>query len=185
MAINTVPTVSGPLYLSTVSASVAKLEGKCAKDQRAWVSVRQATEQEVMSLEARIPDTRYEHMEYKEGGVQVRKTVETREEAMRERFAYQVYCTLVDAGNIFSDAQNTRPLFTFRDAGDYQKFNGTFEDFLKAWGKLHPLVSMAIRDCVYDHNPQWDWRPLFRDGPEGEAIAEAEESPVSNSTSKS
>ncbi|MHC4542919.1 MAG: hypothetical protein ACYSYL_00130 [Planctomycetota bacterium] len=183
MAISTVPVISGPLYLRDQSDEVARLEGKTSKEKRAWVSVRQATEQEVMALEDQLPDTKYEHLEYEdETGQQMRKTVEIREDSMRGRFAYQVYCTLVDAGNIFSDKENTIPLFKFRDAGDYQKFDGTFAEFLVPWGKLHPLVSMAIRDCVYDCNPQWDWRPLFGGRSLGEAQTEAE--PASKNTSK-
>lgn len=161
MAIMTVPVVSEPVYLSDISPVVAKLEKKCPKAERAWVQVRQATEQDSMMLESSIPDTRYEYLdEVGPNGRPIRKTIETRDERVRDRFAMQVWLCLCGAGNIDTP---TGPLFKFRDAGDYHKFDGDFNGFLKVWGLLQSSVAMAIRDVVYNHNPHWDWRPIFTD----------------------
>jgi len=170
MAITTVPVVSEPIYLSDKSSAVAKLEGKSPKAEKAWVRVRQATEQDSMMLEESLPDTRYEYFdETGPNGRPIRKTIETRNERVRDRFAMQVWLCLCDAGNINTPSG---PLFKFKDAGDYQKYDGNFDSFLKVWGQLPPSVAVAIRDVVYDYNPHWDWRGIFRDADEGEEEAE-------------
>lgn len=173
MAIDTVPVVSEPVYLSDKSSAVARLEGKSPKAERAWVQVRQATEQDSMMLEESLPDTRYEYIDdIGTDGRPIRKTIETRNDRVRDRFAMQAWLCLCGAGNINSAG---KPLFKFRDAGDYQKFDGDFQQFLKVWGELPPIVATAIRDVVYDYNPHWDWRPIFSEGEEsaGEAKTEA------------
>lgn len=161
MAIKAVPVVSGPIYLADVSPAVARLEGDAPDSERAWISVRQATEQDAMKLEDALPDTTVEFIDAVDDvGRPIRREVQKRSDKVRDRFAMQVYLTLCDAGNIWADEDETQPLFKFRKGTNYSRYAGGFQEFLQAFGQLPSVVTIAMRDIVYDHNPMWDWRPL-------------------------
>ncbi len=147
MAIQAVPIISEKIYLSEISEEVAKLEGDCDKKEMAWVIVRQATEADNMQRADKESDIT---LEYGDGG----KVTERRRTNLRERWAYEVYTSLHDAGNIF--APGGKELFTFMDKGDYQKVKGGFKKFMDDYGSLGSAVTNAIRRAVYTVNPDWD-----------------------------
>lgn len=175
MALSTVPVLSEPKKLADVSKAVRKREGSCPSEERAWISVRQATEQDSMMLEDSVPDTQLEYVDaVGDDGRVRRKMIERRDDRFRNRVAMQVYMTITGAGNITGG--DGKPLFRFRDAGDYHKFDGNFEEFLGAYGQLPSIVTEAMRDIVFDHNPQWDWRSRRTEG----EVDEEAESPASS-----
>jgi hypothetical protein len=173
MAITTVSVISNQIYLGDVSPAVSRLEKNSKPTDRAWIQVRQATEQDAMILEASLPETRIEYVDEIDPITRqpVRRAIETRDDRVRNRFAMQVWLCLVDAGNI-NDGDSGDPLFSFKDGVNYSSFDGGFQDFLQRFGQLPPVVTITMRDIVYDHNPQWDWRQAFvedEDADEGEA----------------
>jgi len=143
--IETKPIISDKLYLSELSERVAKIEGDCAKTDKAWVIVRQATEGDNLRRADRRADS---VVEWQRDGV----AREKRRDNIRDTWAYEVYLTLCDAGNINA---NGKPLFTFEDAGDYTKIKGGFQNFLTAYGQLPSVVTASILRAVYKINPDW------------------------------
>ena len=171
MAISTVPVISDQVFLGDASPAVGKLEKNSGPDEKAWIRVRQATEQDAMILEGSLPETRIEYVDEIDPVTRtpVRRAIETRDDRVRNRFAMQVYLCLVDAGNITGD--DDKPLFEFDDGVNYAKVKGGFQSFLEAFGQLPSIVALAMRDVVYDHNPHWDWRSIYStdEDSEGEA----------------
>lgn len=161
MAISTVPVISDQVYLGDASPAVRKLEKNSGPDEKAWIRVRQATEQDAMILESSLPETRIEYVDEIDPTTRtpVRRAIETRDDRVRNRFAMQVWLCLVDTGNI-NNAEG-KPLFEFEDGPNYAKLTGGFQQFLEAFGQLPSIVALAMRDVVYDHNPHWDWRALY------------------------
>jgi len=149
MAIQVTPTISGKIYLAELSEAVAKLEGDCEKKERAWVMVRQATEADNMRVSSRNSDSTFEWVK---GGL-VR---ERRKDNPRERWAFQSYVTLTDAGNITNP--QGKSLFEFTQKDDYTAVKGGFNDFQEKYGSLPSVVTGAILAAVYQVNPDWDWR---------------------------
>jgi len=170
MAIKAMPIVSDQVYLSDLlseyptdeggeltpraqvyrvaSDNVAKLEGDCPKDEMAWVIVRQATEQDNMRRADRV----------------AKRTVswrgedvsETRDDNLREQWAFEVWLCLCDAGNLLT--RDSKPLFRFKGSGNgYQQLDMSFKNFLTAYGSLPSAVTTAMRRAVLDTNPDWDW----------------------------
>jgi len=168
MAIKAMPIVSDRVFLSdllggadpatstgqvkaAISRQVAVLEGDCSPDERAWVIVRQATEADNMRRSGRVAKRT---VKWGDGG----DVEETRDDNLREQWAYEIYLCLCETGNIAN--YNGEPLFKFKDAGGYQKVAGGFEQFLKAYGSLPSAVTAAIRRAVLDANSDWDWLAL-------------------------
>lgn len=146
MALKATPIMSDRIILADIDRTIAKMEGDCDKDERAWVQVRQATEGDFNWIASmRTDDT------IKWSG----DTAEERRVNFREVMAAHVYLTLIDAGNIL-DASG-KPIFTFKDGGDYSKLNMTFNQFKERYGMLNASVTSAIRKAVYTLNPEWDW----------------------------
>lgn len=154
MAIRAVPIISDRIFLREISDEVAKLEGDCKKDERAWVIVRQATEADNRERSARYSSST---LMWTDDGVQ-----ENRTDNVRERWAHEVFLVLCDAGNIL-DAKGG-PLFKFHKRGDFNAVDGGFQDFLDSYGRLNSVVATAILRAVYSSNPDWDWM-----NPTGEA----------------
>ena len=165
MAIKAMPIVSQQVYLSDLlngvypdtnhgktckgmSKEVAELEGDCPKDELAWVVVRQATEQDNMRRAGRVAKRTVQW-----AGDEVS---ETRDDNLREQWAYQVWLCLCDTGNI-SD-RDGKPVFQFKDAGKgYTQLDMGFKNFLDAYGSLPSAVTSAMRRAVLNINPDWDW----------------------------
>lgn len=134
--------------IKRISDDVAELEGDCQPDERAWVIVRQATEGDNMRRADRVAKRT---VKWGDAGVE-----ETRDDNMREQWAFEVYLCLVDAGNITDYAGKS--LFKFGDGGQgYRKLDMDFQDFMKAYGTLPSAVTLAIRRAVLETNPDWDY----------------------------
>lgn len=150
MAIKALPIISGPIYLQDLNQEVKQLEGEeCPRDEQAWVIVRQATELDNQRRSSLVSKRR---VEWNDDG-----RVEEWDDNPLEVFATEVYCCLVDAGNIWEDDSGTKSLFKFKDGPDYQKLSMGYGDFRKAYGKLPLPVTRAIRAAVLEMNPDWDW----------------------------
>lgn len=170
MAIKAMPIVSGQVYLSdllseyptdeegeltnrakvykSVSDAVAKLEGDCPKDEAAWVIVRQATEQDNIRRADRVANRTVRW-----AGEDVS---ETRDDNMREQWAFEVWMCLCDTGNLLT--RSGQPLFRFKESTHgYRQLDMNFADFLTAYGSLPSVVTTAMRRAVLDTNPDWDW----------------------------
>lgn len=148
MAIKALPIISEPLYLTDLSKQIEEMEKDCPQDERAWVIVRQATEQDNNRRSALRSQVT---LRWQDDGT----AEEVRDVNMREMWAMEVYLCLCDVGNIF-DADD-KPLFEFADAGPYRKCKGGFDDFKKAYGSLASPVTAALRQAVYKVNSDWDW----------------------------
>ena len=68
----------------------------------------------------------------------------------------EVFRCLIDAGNILAK-DNKTPLFEFEDKGSYSGVKGSFADFKKKYGTLHPAVTLSMLRAVYSMNPGWNW----------------------------
>jgi len=148
MAIKTAPVFSGQIYLGDISPEVKELEGDCDPKERAWVKVRQATEQDNTQIsKVQQSDT---FIWGNDGSIQ-QKTPITQGEVR----AWEAYYTLTDAGNFFLEGESE--LFQFVNSGPYQKVAGGYEEFSRRWGTLPPEVTLAISRSIYSVNPSWDW----------------------------
>ena len=165
MAIHATPIISNKIYLADLSDDVHALEGDCEKKDRAWVMVRQATEADNMRLAARGAEST---IEWDNSGL-VR---EKRSDNFRERWAYQVFMTLHDSGNILNP--QGKNLFSFIDKQDYRQVKGGFKVFLEAFGSLPSVVTGAILTAIYKTNPDWDWRAASEEEDEESGEVKAE-----------
>ncbi|HUW12883.1 MAG TPA: hypothetical protein VM537_24360 [Anaerolineae bacterium] len=158
MAIKALPTVSNVLYLQDLVPGIAALEGDCAKEELAYVIVRQGTESDSIAIERMSSERQI---------VWTDKDVrEVRDSRMREQWAMQVFRCMCDAGNI--TGQDDKAVFEFSGGAIHERFvDGTFGDFLKAYGALNPIVTRALRYAVWEMNPDWDLRTP-EEGLEGE-----------------
>ena len=147
--IQSAPTISGKIYLAELSKEVAELEGDCEQKDRAWVKIRQGTEADNMRVSSRSSDSTFE---WEKGGL-VR---ERRSDNPRERWAFQVYMTLTDTGNLL-DTRGDQ-LFKFTQKDDYRSVKGGFKVFQEQYGSLPSVVTSSILTAVYQVNPDWDWR---------------------------
>lgn len=143
MAIKTMPLFK-QLYLGDLDPRIAKLEGDCDQSERAWVRIKQATEADNMELS-----------DYNS---------KNRTSNPRDWRAMEVYVTLCDAGNI--DEYDKKgdlvgPLFKFKDAGPYTKFDGPFSKFKDQYAKLPSIVSAVMTQAVYAVNIDWDVFKVF------------------------
>jgi hypothetical protein len=148
MAIQTLPIISEPIYLQDLSERVAQFEANDPEEERAFVIIRQATEADNMrrgSMRSEVI------VRWKQDGT----SEEVRNTNLRELWAYEVYLTLCDAGNITNEKGD--PLFTFITTGPYGKIRGGWETFQKVYGSLPSFVTDAIRAAVYKVNPDWNF----------------------------
>ena len=146
MAIRTAPILSEQIYLGELSPEVKDIEGECDPKDRAWVKVRQATEQDAMQI-AKLTQSPFL---YTDDGVEQKATATS-----RDIRAMEMYFTLVDAGN-FEDA-NGKELFQFINGESYQKVAGGLQEFIGRYGQLPEQVTAALSRAVYSVNPMWDW----------------------------
>jgi len=152
MAIKAIPTVSAPIYLSDIEPSVKELEGKCQKTDRAWVTVRQGTEED----NRRRADVQSGYtLRWNSDG----SADEIRDQNRRELWTFEVYRTLCGMGNIFEDGDEKVPLLKFKNSPNYDMVDCTFEEFKAQYGKLPSVVTGAILRAVYQLNPDWSWLP--------------------------
>jgi hypothetical protein len=140
--VNSKPVVSNPLYLREMSEEFAKREGEVKDEERAYVIVRQATEQDNINR-AELQAKR--QMQWGAGAVS-----EIVEDNPRQRFMYEVYWTLNDVGNLEFD--DGRPVFPTLPANKMK-----FSDFEKLWGGLESWLTAPIHKAVRKMNPDWDW----------------------------
>ncbi len=147
MKVKTHPVISPPLYLRELSADFAAREGEVKDEERTFVIVRQATEQDNISR-AELQAKR--QMQWGQGAVS-----EIVDDNPRQRFMYEVYWTLVDVGNLEFEATETapaRPVFPVLPVNKMK-----FSDFEKLWGGLDAWLTMPIHRAVRKTNPDWDW----------------------------
>jgi len=149
MAIFATPVHSEPRFLGEVSKDVARLEGDAAEEDKAWVRVRQATESDNMEISAMTSKTR---TVFSQGSTESLQEVNPRDVR-----AMEVFRTLTDAGNLWSNEEGTIPLFNFETVGKITRASGGFQDFKQKYGKLPVEVTSAILEVVYKFNPGWDW----------------------------
>lgn len=153
MAIRALPVISEPIYLQDLPGDTGKeikqLEGKCPRDEQAWVIVRQATESDSLKCSNLVSKRR---VEWSDDG-----RVEEWDDSPLELYAMQVYCCLADAGNIWADTGNAKPLFRFKDGPDYRMLEMGYGAFRKAYGSLLLPVTRALRAAVLKLNLDWDW----------------------------
>lgn len=136
---DTVPVLSGAIFLRDISADVARLEDTdgepCPQGERVWVSVRQATESESIRLRS----------------------------CQSNRVVTQAFLVLTGAGNF--TGEDNKPALVFQKRPDYPVYRGSFQEFLTTWNRLQPEVVLAIRDAVWNCNPEWDRRETAHDKP--------------------
>jgi hypothetical protein len=153
MNITSLPTVSDPIYLATISEEFARLEGDVESDaDRVWVIVRQATEEHAI---ARSNLVAKREMKFNiDGGVSEIINDNPRERAMRE-----AWYTLVEVGNLtVGPADKPLPVLAKKPI-----HNMKFDDFKAEWGKLPVPVSSALHKAVRVTNPDWDWETPKKD----------------------
>ena len=141
MKIKIVPAISEPIYLQSVSLTIAGIEGDIPQSDQVWVKIRQATEADHI---ARADLLARRVMTY---GDQVSETVE---DNPRERLMYEVYWTLAEVGNLVDE--DGKPIFSVMPAK-----NMPFAKFQELWGKLSSALALAIHAAVRQANPDWDF----------------------------
>ena len=149
MAIFATPVYSEPRNLADVSKDVSRLEGDIPELEKVWVRVRQATESDNMEIAAMTSKSR---TIFTQGGTESLQEVNPRDVR-----AMEVFRTLTDAGNFWSDPEGKIPLFEFETVGKHTRIKGGFQAFRSKYGELPVEVTAAILDVVYEFNPGWDW----------------------------
>ena len=145
MAIRTAPILSEQIYLGELSPEVKDIEGECDPKDRAWVKVRQATEQDAMQI-AKLTQS---PMLWTDDGVEQKASATS-----HDIRAMEVYFTLTDAGN-FEDVSG-KELFQFVNGQAYSKVAGGLQEFIGRYGQLPEQVTVALSRAVYSVNPMWD-----------------------------
>ena len=149
MDLSTLPTVSDKIVLADIHPDYAKLEAAHVQspDERVWVIVSQATEQDARNRAA-LTARREASYTFGEDG-KMKHAGEAVTENVYERIMLETYCTLQDVGNLM---RNGKPVFPTMPAK-----LGKRADFEKAWGSLPPVLAEAIHKAVRSMNPDWDW----------------------------
>jgi hypothetical protein len=142
-----------------------------SKDESISISFRQGTEMEsrlVADFEM-TPVTR--SWDFAENGTARNAqqfSIKSKDQPLLLRYAYEVYLTMTATDILNSDGS---PLFKFADSDGTKKVAGSFDNFLKKWGRLPTSLAIAIHDGCLQANP--DWAPAGRiddDEPEGEGL---------------
>jgi len=146
MTIKAIATQSDRIYLGDLSEEVEELEGECPQDERAWVTVRQATAGDFRRVGNSSGPRKTQWLE----GVRT----DVWNDDWAEAWAMQSYCCLTGTGNI--EDGDGKPLFTFESQIDYDKVKMSFDTFLEKHDSLPKAVTNAIRTAVWSINPDWD-----------------------------
>jgi hypothetical protein len=154
MAIKTVAVISSQLFLGDLYDKVKELEdegGECPQNERVWVMIRQATESDTAQVAEMRSKTVVRWVS--DGAERGSIPEEVRDDNPRLLWAWQVYLTLHDAGNLFDDDET--PLFEFESKGPYNRVKGGFDKFMKSYGKLPAPVATSLLMAVGSINPGW------------------------------
>ncbi len=147
MKLKTFPTLSPVVKLGDVSQEFAKEEGEgVPEDERVFVVVRQATEQDHMRRAGLAAERKIQY------GVQgsALVTSEIVEDNPRQRMMYEAYWTLVEVGNLTDE--EGKSLFPKKPIHEMK-----FEEFQAIWLKLPVYITQALHKVVRMYNPLWDW----------------------------
>ena len=159
MAYRVTPLKKDRILLQDLSEDFKDLEGfDCPDDEKAYVSVRQATEADAMEIADLRSERTVQWVPDKSGQVNPQENTDINERLI---WCNQAYRALTGAGNIdypgstddSGEVDSWLPVFKFKN----HKFNGDFAAFKKAWGLLDDLGVYVILKAVYVVNPQWDW----------------------------
>ncbi len=165
MALKALPTQIDRIRLQDLVPLLIDMEGKdCPDKEKAWASVRQATEADMRRV----------------GGLYSVRTVryagpiaeETTDVNAMDEWRLQVFLCLTGVGNIVGP--DDKPLFKFKRGGNYDELDMTLEEFEAAYGGLHPFVTRALRYAVWEANPIWDLRATGPETEEGDEEDEGE-----------
>lgn len=178
MAVYATVVISDQVFLRDVDDNFKKLEGECTEEERAWVTVRQATEEDAVRCLRTIPDR------------QIELTLDGRQlelvsDDVSELKVMEIYSTLVDTGGIYDHPKTKKSLFRFEKGDDYQEIAMPYDEFKSALRGLHTTIVNAMLVAVWDHNPQWDMRrraAATEDKDNGSGEAAGGEKPPSKAT---
>ena len=151
--------ISAMIYLRDISKDFAALEGEVERAQQAYVTVRQATEEDSIRRASLVSKRQVSFT----GG----QYSEAYDDNPRERMMRESHWTLAEVGNITTG--DRKPLFK-NPAHDM-----TLGEFRAAWGQLPRLGAEAIHKAVLTVNVDWDIFGIVEE-PETQPGAEGEKS---------
>lgn len=158
MAYRVTPQKKDHILLQDLSEDFKDLEGfDCPDDEKAYVSVRQATEADAMEIAELRSERTVQWVPDKSGQVNPQENTDINERLI---WCNQAYRALTGAGHIDypvydddGEIVDWEPVFKFKN----RKFDGELPDFKEAWGKLDDLGVYVVLKAIYAVNPQWDW----------------------------
>ncbi len=147
MKIKKLPVVSDRIILADLSPAFKTLEGEVEPQDRAWVIVRQATQEDAQrraDLYAKR-ETRYES---DQGTDRIAAISEVYQDNPLRRMMLEAYWTLQETGNLTTEDE--KPYFHTLPAKKMPQ-----AEFEALWGGLDPVVARAIYLAVLQANPDW------------------------------
>ena len=151
-----------PLAELSKETTIIKISGipEISEDSPIVVAFKQATEYEAMERDDFLAQP--VELEIKDG---MYANERRRPRTFARRRAFEVYLTMT-ACDILNE--NGKPLFNFAEMDGVKKFAGSYEAFLKKWGKLPLPVADAIHEKCIEVNPDWSFFASLRNNADEE-----------------
>lgn len=146
MDFSTVVIDSNKIFLADVSEDFKRREGDVPAEERAWVTVRQATQADNIRIQdvRQKREVKYGYEPGSQGASSVSRVYYDNPARLRMQ---QAWLTIVEIGNF---TLNGKPPFAKLPTREMMQ-----KDFETAWGALPPFVADALSAAVFSVNVDW------------------------------
>jgi hypothetical protein len=137
------------VFLADLSLAFKLMEGDVPEQDKAWVSVRQATQDDNIKRSDLLSKREVKYGRKDSSDNSVDSVSDVLDDNQPRRRMLEAFWTLTNVGNL---DRGDKPWFKAMPAKTKMQQN----EFEKAWGELHPTVAAAISAAVLEVNPDWN-----------------------------